>query len=97
MKFIILFLLMSCGKLTHDVKPVNISGIVGPDFVKAAQFCDDRYGHKTEDSELCFKEYREYFKIKVTVDVEAVEEFCESRYSINQDIEDCIDDILGVL
>lgn len=92
-KILILFLLVSCGKVDHNVKTKDVGGTVsfGPNFQAAAQFCDERYGTKTEEAERCFKDYREFYKVKIDV-----ETFCESQYTNEQDILFCQNDMLEI-
>lgn len=92
---IILMFLANCGlKLKHEGEPtVKVS----PDFEGAAKFCDERYGEKTEEAEACFKDYREYTNIKVSLDLEVIEEFCAKNYDIPQERIGCENDLIELL
>jgi ABC-type Fe3+/spermidine/putrescine transport system ATPase subunit len=88
----ILTLFISCGKTEIVTKDVEI----GPDFKKAAKFCDDRYGKKTEESEQCFLDYREYFDIELElntkiINIEDIIDFCEDNYVQPIEIINCIE------
>jgi len=92
---IILLLVVSCGKLKIDTKPVKIENpgplnvYVGPDFKAAAEFCDNRYGVKTEASEECFMDFRNYLSLTVSADTELVADYCGGRFTETADIEQC--------
>lgn len=92
-----LILFTSCGsKLNHkvDVKPVAVSGDVqiGPNFEQVAKFCDERYGFKSEEAEQCFKDYREFYKIKIDIS-----SFCDQKYVELPDIQSCQQELLDIL
>jgi len=101
MKFLlILTLLISCGKIEHKIKgeakvdvPTNIS--FQPDFEKAAKFCDDRYGVKTQASEECFDDFRNYYELEVKVDLSAITDFC-SKYDTQESINNCTNELLAL-
>lgn len=73
-----LLLLISCGKLVDVQVPSKIK--IGPDYESASDFCDRRYGYKTEESESCFLDYRNYFKVLSAGPTITVEQFC-SQYT----------------
>lgn len=79
---------------------LNVKGVddvkVGPNFQKGAEFCDDRYGKGTDKAERCFEDYREYFNVKITFDVSSILDFCEEQNQTQQDIDECVDDILNL-
>lgn len=97
-KVIILLLLVSCGKIKIDTKPIKVEKpgplnvYVGPDFKAAAQFCDDRYGFKTEQSELCFMDFRNYLSLSVQADADLIQNYCDGRFTENTEIEQCLID-----
>ncbi len=93
----LILLTCSCGKLKHDVdvkapKDLKIETptefTYGPDFDKAAKFCDDRYDN-ADEAEACFQDYRDYMKIEIGFNVDALETFC-SKY---EDVEACVDEL----
>jgi hypothetical protein len=98
--FIILLLnLTSCGvkiKGLDNIKP-EVNAKVGPDFEGAANFCDERYGYKTAESEACFEDYRDYFDVEVKLDVLSINKFCEEAYTDQEEIDTCIKDLIGVM
>jgi hypothetical protein len=67
----------------------------GPDFEKASEFCDNRYGPGTDESEACFQDYRNYYSIQLGLDLEALVDFCEERAV--GDVEACIEDLTNIL
>jgi hypothetical protein len=118
---LLLTLLVSCGKIKHEIKapksikveapeeikvdvpeeikvdapeiPENIT--VGPDFEKAALFCDNRYGVLTDAAEECFYDYRNYYKVNVKLDINSIIEFCEQSYGEGEEAtEACIEDLI---
>lgn len=100
MKYFLLGLILLCS-CTSKVKvsgiPEKASAEIGPDFEKAAKFCDDRYGKKSDESEDCFEDYRGYFDLKISLDLEGLEEFCEKVYVDQQEVNTCVEDLLGIL
>lgn len=89
----------SCSK--HDVS-LKVSGLdqvpdsfeFGPDFERAAKFCDDRYLPDVEAAEACFEDYRNYFRLEISFDLESVVSFCEAEYGEQTDSSsECIDDL----
>lgn len=97
----VLITLVSCGKLKHEIEgeakvEVPESRIsFEPDFEKAAAFCDERYGVKTEASEDCFEDFRDYYELEIKVDLDAIEEFC-NKYDTQDEIENCTSELLGL-
>jgi hypothetical protein len=73
----------------------NIS--VNPDFRKAAEFCDERYGSKTKGSEECFKDFRDYYSVKLSVDLDSIERYCEEHYLKAGDVTNCIDEMVSLI
>ena len=97
---ILLVLLTACGaKIQHVVTtPEGVDVEVGPKFREAAEFCDERYGFRTEDSEKCFLDYRNYYTLKLQFDLSSMEDFCKQYYeeSSNSNIDGCIDDLTSL-
>jgi len=101
----ILILLCSCGKFKHEVSGVPTSYKIdaphdfklGPDFEKAAKFCDDRYGKDTPEAEACFQDYRTYTTLKIAIDLKAITSFCKESYTDTIDIQSCVEDITKLL
>lgn len=92
--FSLLILLSACSfTLKHKGIPDNINVTAGPDFEKAAKFCDDRYGASSDAAESCFKDYRDYTKIKVEFDMSSLQDFCYKAYTVTDDQTKCITDI----
>lgn len=93
---VVLILTSACGidfKIKESL-PRKIETFVGPDFEKAALFCDNRYGYKTLESEKCFKDYRNFLQVKVGVDADAVANYCSDRFPNDQQaLDQCEDDI----
>jgi len=107
-QFIILFLLIlitaSCGKFKHELEgeatakveaPERIS--LEPDFQKAAAFCDLRYKPNIVAAESCFLDFRTYYKPTVGIDLTQLVAYCANRYEVDQDIEDCEQDLLDII
>ena len=98
LQVILLASFVSCGfKVeTDDIKSTST---VGPDFESAAKFCDKRYGFKSEEAELCFKDYRDYFSVDLNVkfDFEGITSFCNESFSAESDIDNCTTDLLSIL
>jgi len=93
--FIILFCLASCGKIKVETNvPKKMVVTVGPDFIEAARFCDERYGKLTIEAEVCFKDYRTFLSPKVTLDLASIQNFCKGSYSTPEDIESCENDLI---
>lgn len=91
----LLALLAGCGiDLRHKGVPDKVETTVGPDFAKAAAFCDDRYGAKSPEAESCFQDYRDYTKIKVSLDMESLQRFCETNYPVEEDRVQCVEDVM---
>jgi hypothetical protein len=92
-----LLLLTSCGfTLTHRGIPSTVNANIGPDFEKAAKFCDDRYGEKSDEAESCFQDYRDYTKIRVVLDMQAIEDFCNKNYTDDTEKTKCISDVAQI-
>lgn len=94
--------LTSCGmkvKGLDSLENINIKApedfTLGADFKKVAEFCDDRYGKKTLEAEACFKDYRDFYKLEISFDVTAFEDYCSQSYA-GDDIDSCIDDLLSI-
>lgn len=105
-KIILFTLCFSCSK--HSLKVKGLDNIkakidapeaieLGPDFEKAANFCDNRYLPDFDAAESCFEDYRTFYAIKVTLDLTGILDFCEANYSNNQDVEECISDLTDIL
>ncbi len=93
---LLLLLTTSCAKITHEIKGLNGTDVtVGPDFKSAAAFCDERYGEKTEEAEQCFLDYRNYYTLKLSVDMNTIIDFCEQYYAqeSNNKMQACVDDL----
>jgi len=69
---------------------------VGPDFEKAIRICDHKYGKDTEESELCFQDYRDFFNVKVKIDLDGIVEYCSNRYELEEDIIECEENIVNL-
>lgn len=96
MKYIALFLIISCGKIKVETNlPTSVK--FGPDFEAASAFCDTKYGKDTQASEECFQDYRQYLKPKVTFDLTSIENFCRTNYSTSEDVRGCTDDLLDII
>lgn len=99
---IILSLLVSCGKIKIEPKPIEVKTDIpesiafGPDFAKAAEFCDARYGANSVESESCFEDYRRFLSPKLQVDFGSINQFCKSNYAAPQDILACEQEILDI-
>ena len=96
MKYIVLLTILSCGKIdvkVDKIDPVNF----GPDFAKAIEICDTRYGKNTIESDQCFKDYRTYFSPKVTIDPISLGNFCNSQYNNPIEIQLCKDNLTKIL
>lgn len=100
---LVVFLLVianGCGKIKvkadiPDTKHTLEASINIP-YEEIAEFCDLRYGYKSEESELCFKEYREFLNISIKASGDLTG-FCEARYTKARDVEECKDDLQGIL
>jgi len=68
-----------------------------PDFEKAIEVCDNRYGANTEESEECFEDFRNYYKTTVGIDLSGIIEFCEDRYNTVEEQELCQDELLDII
>lgn len=92
-----LLMLAGCGfELRHKGIPKEVDASVGPDFEKAAQFCDERYGKMSEEAESCFQDYRDYTKIRVVLDLEAIEDFCYKSYIDPIEQAKCVSDVAQI-
>lgn len=100
-----LILMVSCGKFTHKIVgvpekvkvDVPSEFKVGPDFEKAAKFCDDRYGKDTNEAEDCFQDYRNYTKLNIGINIDALSGFCDDNYSEQNDKEKCLQELIDLL
>lgn len=95
-KLILLVLIAGCSVKIKGI-PNQTNNKVGPDFIAAATFCDERYGYLTSESEACFADYRHYFDIKVSFDLNSITEFCNNSYIVSNDIDDCMKDLTEIL
>ena len=97
MKYVLILILVSCGKVKVETTPIKTSDIqFGPDFEKAIQVCDDRYGTGTQDSEACFLDYRTFLSPKVGVDFNSIASWCKANYTTSVDIKGCQSDLLSI-
>ena len=88
---LIIAILSGCGfTLRHSG---NVQADIGPDFVGAAKFCDDRYGAGTAEAESCFQDYRDYTKIRVVLDIQAIQDFCNKNYTDSVAQAKCVSDV----
>lgn len=95
---IILTLLTSCGlktKVSGGLTPTEIK--VQPDFARAAEICDDRYGVGTDEAEACFKDFRSYYDVEVSLNLASITKFCKENYINADDIKQCVIDLSNVL
>ena len=99
---IILLLIFGCSK--HKIKIEGVEDIkietpetisIEPNFESAAEFCDDRYGYMTEEAELCFEDFRDYYDFNIGLDLENLVEFCETYDS--EDVDNCLDDLIKLM
>ncbi len=103
MKYLLLLLIVSCGKIKVETTPVKVETNLpksigfGPDFQKAADFCDERYGKDTTESEDCFKDYRTFLSPKIAFDLANLDSFCNGRYTAIDDVKSCEDDLLSII
>jgi hypothetical protein len=97
-----LILTVSCAKIKHELEgeakakidaPESIS--FEPDFEKAAQFCDNRYGVGTEAAEDCFQDFRNYYDLEVKVDLDAISNFCD-KYDTQEEVNSCTSELLAL-
>jgi hypothetical protein len=89
-------LIISCGKIKVNTDlPDDFK--VGPDFKYAAEFCDERYGKASQQSEECFIDYRTYLSPKVTLDFASINTFCKASYGSPEDIKGCQSDLLSII
>jgi len=92
----IISIIYSCGhKVNIAGNPrASVEGNIGlqPSFKEAAEFCDSRYGKKTKEAESCFSDFRNYYSIKISLDLDAIEAYCETHYTPNK-IDQCTDDL----
>lgn len=92
---VLITLLTSCGKLKIDTKPIKVENpgpvnvYIGPDFKAAADFCDQRYGFKTSESESCFLDFRNYLSISVDFNEQLLNDYCNGRFVEQSEIEQC--------
>lgn len=99
MKYILLALLMtSCGKLKVEAEIPNTEQTVEATiridipYKEVAEFCDERYGIKTEDSESCFEDYRNFLQIEFKIDEDITAQLptaCATAYSTPEEISLC--------
>lgn len=82
------------AKITVDM-PTDIK--LGPDFEGVAKFCDDKYLPDLEASEACFRDYRDFYQIKVGLDLDAIIDFCGANYDDAVSTEECIEDLISVI
>jgi hypothetical protein len=85
----------SCA-VDHKVTgvPDKTTSTIGPDFVAASRFCDERYGQGTVQAEDCFRDFRQYSNIKVELDLKSILEFCKDAYPNSQaDLDACYKDL----
>lgn len=93
---LVLFIMVSCGKIIVDTNiPDNIT--FGPDFQKAIEFCDNRYGINSEESEECFNDYRLFLSPRIQLDLASINTFCKGRYTTEEEIAACENDLLNII
>ncbi len=100
MKYFLLGLILLCScssKVKVEGVPSQIKGELGPDFTKASKFCDDRYGADTDEAESCFQDYRNYFELKISLDLQSLEDFCQKLYTTEDDVQGCVKDLVDIL
>lgn len=96
MRYLLLLLIVSCGKIKVETDiPKNFTA--GADFKTASEFCDNRYGYMTKESEDCFNDYRKYFSPKLAIDFASINSFCESNYGSPEEIEACRLNLLDII
>ena len=94
----VLLLIISCGKIDHEVStPNDLKITLEPDFERVAIFCDERYGEKTIEAEECFKDFRNYYDIETTINNTGVIEYCESKYNNEFEVTNCVDEIISFM
>lgn len=87
---VLLFIISSCGKIkVEPTKDVNF----GPSFDKAIEICNKFYGVDTPKAESCFDDYRNYFNVKVKLDLMSILDFCSSEYVDSEQMSKCINDL----
>jgi len=87
--FLMTILLISCGKIRVDVPDTNQEIRFGPDFKGVIEVCDERYGFKTEESELCFMDYRNYLEIEAKLNLDSIVDYCNTVYTVPAEITQC--------
>lgn len=90
---LICILASSCGMKVKTDIPKKFEVEFGPAFAKGAQFCDDRYGKGTTEAEACFLDYRKFTELRVSADPATLVEYCKSKYTVQQEIDQCEDDL----
>lgn len=100
MKFILLFLiLVSCGKVRVGVETTPIAPIqatFGPDFEKAIEVCEGRYGKGSPDAEACFLDYRHFLSPSISIDLSNISDICRKRYTDPVAIATCESDMIAI-
>ena len=105
MLFCVITLLTSCGKIKHEIRGVPSNYKIdaphdfslGPDFEKAAKVCNSFYGKKTAEAEACFKDYRNYTKLKIAIDLDSIKLFCKESYNVEEEYKSCISDLVTLI
>jgi len=90
-----LVFIISCG-VKLDVADSNQNVEFGPDFVGAANFCDERY-EDDEAAEKCFLDYREYLNLKVGVDLSEIVDYCDANYNTEIEVIACEERLTSLL
>jgi len=96
LKILLLISLIACGKpLRVEVRtPEGIN--FGPDFRGALELCDSRYGYRSLESEECFNDYRTYFQIKLSLDLDSITQYCQ-KYPTEEERQTCEENLLEML
>lgn len=89
--------LYSCGKMDHTVEGVpkdfNVTANINDGYKELYAFCDARYGVKTEDSDKCIEDGKQFRNVKAGIDLSELETYCSKAY----DVEACHEDVLDFI
>lgn len=98
-RIVLLSLLVSFGtKNKVDVSPIKVEipkdFTIGPDFEKAAIFCDEYWGYRTAEARACFKDYTGFFSLKL--DISSIVDYCKGKYVDQAEVDQCEEDIRNI-
>ncbi len=78
--------LLSCGKMDHNIKGIpdhiEADAKIDDGYEDLYDFCDNRYGYMTSESDTCVEKGLAYRGFKLGFDFKSITEFCKDAEDI---------------